>query len=200
MLGFLVGRFYVPAARHLWTSPRSSRRTWRRSPRRQACGAHRKHGDDRDAHRRAADVPAAPRLNRRNLARMGAGSQMTSGKNAADSGKQPTIIVADDPADQKGDLKFIGGSQSDKWNTILADQAVRTLWLRNSDQQARERQYGATVAGLIGIGPRDELEGMIGAQLLCGPPQGTNAIPFLLLVCSSYARVDRSYLNCGGAH
>jgi hypothetical protein len=38
--------------------------------RRQACGAHRKHGDDRDAHWRAADVPAASRLGRRNLARM----------------------------------------------------------------------------------------------------------------------------------
>ena len=38
--------------------------------RRQVCGAHRKHGDDRDAHWRAADVPAAFRLGRRNLARM----------------------------------------------------------------------------------------------------------------------------------
>src|ERR1700742_3824180 len=38
--------------------------------RRQACGAHRKHGDGREAHWRAADVPAAFRLGRRNLARM----------------------------------------------------------------------------------------------------------------------------------
>jgi hypothetical protein len=89
-----------------------------------------------------------------------------SGRTAAGRDKEPTVIVADDPADRRGDLKSIGGSQSDKWNNSLADQAVRTLWLRNSDQQARERQYGATVAGLIGIGPRDELEGMIAAQLL----------------------------------
>jgi hypothetical protein len=70
---------------------------------------------------------------------------------------EPTTVVADDPGDRKGALKAIAGSQSDNWNNILANQAVRALWLGHSDQETRERQYNATVAALIGIGPRDEL-------------------------------------------
>ena len=36
----------------------------------------------------------------------------------------------------------------------------------NSDEQERDRQLSATVAGLAGIGPKDELEGMMAAQLI----------------------------------
>jgi hypothetical protein len=79
---------------------------------------------------------------------------------------EPTNVVTDDPSDRKGALKAIGGSLSDNWNNILANQAVRALWLGHSDQETRERQYSATVAALIGIAPRDELEGMLAAQLL----------------------------------
>jgi hypothetical protein len=69
-----------------------------------------------------------------------------------------------------GDLVRGGFSRpmplSDNWNHVLADQAVHTIWFGNSDEQARDRQFKATVAALIGIGPRDELEGMLAAQLL----------------------------------
>jgi hypothetical protein len=65
----------------------------------------------------------------------------------------------------KGVLKRIGGSQSDKWNNILANQTVQTLWLKHSDKETCDHQYRAAVAGLMGIGPRDELEGMVAAQL-----------------------------------
>jgi hypothetical protein len=78
---------------------------------------------------------------------------------------EPTV-VADDPADRKGALQAIGGSWSDSWNNLLANQTVRALWFGHSDQEARERQYSATVAALMGIGPTDELEGMLAAQLL----------------------------------
>jgi hypothetical protein len=54
----------------------------------------------------------------------------------------------------------------DSWNNVLANQAVETLWLKNSDKEARAKQYNATVAALVGIGPTDELEGMLAAQLL----------------------------------
>lgn len=87
--------------------------------------------------------------------------------------KKPTVdnkkartVIADDPDDRKGRLKIVGGSQSDKWNNILAHQTVQTLWLAHSDENTQERQYSATVAALIGIGPKDETEGMIAAQLL----------------------------------
>src|SRR6185312_11994052 len=80
--------------------------------------------------------------------------------------KKTAMVVANNPDALKGVLKQIGGSQSDYWNQVLAIQALQTLWLKHSDKQTCEQQYSATVAGLMGIGPRDELEGMIAAQLL----------------------------------
>jgi hypothetical protein len=77
-----------------------------------------------------------------------------------------TTVVANDPDALKGVLKQIGGSRSDDWNNILARQTVQTLWLKHSDKERCDRQCDAIVAGLMGIGPRDELEGMIAAQML----------------------------------
>ena len=39
-------------------------------------------------------------------------------------------------------------------------------WLKHSDPATRDNQYSATVAALVGIGPKDELEGMMAAQLI----------------------------------
>ena len=75
-------------------------------------------------------------------------------------------MVADDPEDRKGRLKNIGGSQSDHWNNTLVNQAVQSLWMKNSSPEERDKQLSATVAALMGIGPRDELEGMMAAQLV----------------------------------
>src|SRR5262245_14237150 len=81
-------------------------------------------------------------------------------------GKKTATVVADDPNDLKGTLKRIGGSQSDHWNNVLANQTINGLWLKHSDSETRDKQYGATVAALLGIGPKDELEGMMAAQLI----------------------------------
>jgi hypothetical protein len=89
---------------------------------------------------------------------------MSAKKRAAKA--EPRVVAADDPADRKGRLKGIGGSQSDKWNSTLANQAVQALWLKNSDPEEIDSQMSATVAALVGIGPRDELEGMMAAQLI----------------------------------
>jgi hypothetical protein len=43
---------------------------------------------------------------------------------------------------------------------------MRTLWVKHSDKESRDEQYSAIVAGLMGIAPRDELEGVIAVQLL----------------------------------
>ena len=82
------------------------------------------------------------------------------------SASTPTTVVADDPEDQNGRLKSIGGSKSDRWNNTLANQAVQSLWLKNSSAEEREKQLSATVAALSGIAPKDELEGMMAAQLI----------------------------------
>ena len=65
----------------------------------------------------------------------------------------------------KGQLKIVGGSMSDDWNNILANQTVQTLWLKSADAEEIGRQRHAAVDVLIGIAPRDEFEGMIAAQL-----------------------------------
>lgn len=78
----------------------------------------------------------------------------------------PKILVANDPEDRKGRLKKLGGSESDHWNNILANQALQSLWLKNSSQEDRDKQSNAILAALAGIGPKGELEGMMAAQLV----------------------------------
>jgi hypothetical protein len=90
---------------------------------------------------------------------------MSAKKTAAGDEKTRTI-VAKDPAQQPGRLKLIGGSASDDWNNILANQTIQTLWVKHSDEQSLERQLAATTAALMGIGPKDELDGMMAAQLI----------------------------------
>ena len=77
-----------------------------------------------------------------------------------------TVVEARDPSSLPGRLKSIGGSKSDTWNNVVANQAVQSIWAKNSDQEERNNLYSAAIAGLVGIGPRDELEGMLAAQLI----------------------------------
>jgi hypothetical protein len=77
---------------------------------------------------------------------------------------QRTEVVTHDP-DRKARLKRLGGSQSDHWNNVLANQTVNALWLAK-DAETRQRQYSAAAAALSGIEPKDEVEGMIAAQLI----------------------------------
>jgi hypothetical protein len=81
-------------------------------------------------------------------------------------GKQPITIDITDAESRKGTQKALGGSQSDHWNHILVNQAVNTLWTRHSDNETRDRQYKATACALIGMAPKDEIEGMMLAQML----------------------------------
>ena len=67
---------------------------------------------------------------------------------------------------RKGALKDIGGSQSDDWNNTLVNQAVYSLWTGHSDEATLARQRNATAEAMIGIAPKDELEGMLAAQLI----------------------------------
>jgi hypothetical protein len=89
---------------------------------------------------------------------------MSAKKPVAD--KEPTVLEVHDPAKLRGSLRLIGGSMSDDWNDVIANQAVSALWLRNSDAEQAARQRHATVDALIGVAPHDELEGMMVAQLL----------------------------------
>lgn len=63
-------------------------------------------------------------------------------------------------------LKVFGGSRFDSWNHVLIDQALQSLWTGTSPDDKRDCQMDATVFALGGIRPRDELEGMMAAQLI----------------------------------
>jgi hypothetical protein len=78
----------------------------------------------------------------------------------------PTTLVTNDTDDLKGTLRNLGGSRSDSWNNMIATQTSRALWLRQSNAETQNKQLDATFAALIGIGPKDELEGMMAAQLI----------------------------------
>ena len=80
--------------------------------------------------------------------------------------KKPEVEVHD-VSKLRGRLKVIGGSMSDDWNNILANQTIRTLWFfENSRAEEIRGQRHAAVDALIGIKPGDELEGMIAGQLV----------------------------------
>jgi hypothetical protein len=97
-------------------------------------------------------------------ARRGAGDEPQ--RKRGDDLKKPEVLQARDPSLPPGTLKRIGGSASDDWNNRIANETINTLWLKNSDEETRHRQMTAAVDGLIGINPRDELEGMMAAQLI----------------------------------
>ena len=80
--------------------------------------------------------------------------------------KEPMNVPFCNPEDEKPRLKRVGGSQSDKWNNVIANQAVQALWVKNSTPQETDKLLSATIAALAGIAPKDELEGMMAAQLV----------------------------------
>jgi hypothetical protein len=83
---------------------------------------------------------------------------------AADA--EPKVVSANNPDDRKGNLKRVGGSSSDSFNMEIANQTTQVLWVKNSSPEQRDKQLSATIDALIGIAPKDELEGMIAGQLI----------------------------------
>ena len=79
---------------------------------------------------------------------------------------KPKVANVTHPTQERPQLKALGGSQSDAWNNILANQAMQSLWLKHSNEDDRDKQIKATAAALIGIAPKDEIEGMLAAQLI----------------------------------
>jgi hypothetical protein len=83
---------------------------------------------------------------------------------AADA--EPKVVSANNPGDRKGNLKSVGGSSSDSFNREIANQATQVLWVKNSSPDQRNKQLSAAIGAMIGIAPKDELEGMIAGQLI----------------------------------
>lgn len=78
----------------------------------------------------------------------------------------PKPVQSSDDPNSEASYRLFGGSPSDAWNKVLIDQADQSLWTGNSPSGKRDSQLDATIAALAGIGPKDELEGMMAAQLI----------------------------------
>jgi len=81
--------------------------------------------------------------------------------------KSAETLAIIDPASGKGGLKAVGGSMSDDWNSALMEQTIRSIWYGSDPKPERiniSRQAAATA--MIGIAPKDEIEGMVAAQLV----------------------------------
>jgi hypothetical protein len=55
-----------------------------------------------------------------------------SAKNPVGDNDKATAVVADDWEET---LKRIGGSQSGDWDHVLGNQAIQTLWIKQSSQR-----------------------------------------------------------------
>jgi hypothetical protein len=75
------------------------------------------------------------------------------------------VITMDEP--DTSDLRIIGGSRSDKFNSTLIDAMVKTGWFPPGlADEDRRRQMFVAVKGLQAFKPADEIEGMIAAQAM----------------------------------
>jgi hypothetical protein len=80
--------------------------------------------------------------------------------------KAPETIEAPRPGAPCGRLRSIGGSDSDDFCNVLANQVVVAVWRAHSDAEDRTSQVRATLAAMSGMKPQDELEGMLSGQLI----------------------------------
>ena len=78
----------------------------------------------------------------------------------------PEVVQVQAPETRSGKLKTIGGSSDDNFNHILGSQVIQALWPAQSGSEEREKQLQATMSAMMGVQPRDELEGMLGAQMI----------------------------------
>jgi hypothetical protein len=77
------------------------------------------------------------------------------------------VIELDARAGADPKLKGVGGSNFDSWNSVLANQAMCSGWFgHTADKERAHEQNIAYLEFLRGVRPRDELEGMLAAQLL----------------------------------
>lgn len=61
----------------------------------------------------------------------------------------------------------IGGSEDKDWNAVLANQVVNSLWIQDpNDEAVLKQQIHGAVRGLVALAPRDEIEGMLIAQMI----------------------------------
>ena len=90
---------------------------------------------------------------------------MTNAKRETPTEPKTKLVVGGREINEDGQLRALGGSQSDDWNHVL-NQAMLSQWYGSVDQEEQATRRAATVAAMKGLAPKDELEAMMGVQLL----------------------------------
>src|SRR3954447_23282597 len=81
------------------------------------------------------------------------------------SGEPPARTHELDDSNPK--LTYLGGSKFDAWNGTVANQALSSGWYGNNpDADRTHKLQTACLSFLAGFEPKDQLEGMLAAQLL----------------------------------
>src|SRR5215208_2005075 len=79
---------------------------------------------------------------------------------------RPAEPIYFDPKEQSGGAKLVGGSNHDDFNQTLVDQVVKTVALAGIAPEYQDQLKRAAVAAIAGIEPRDELEGILAANIV----------------------------------
>jgi hypothetical protein len=66
----------------------------------------------------------------------------------AGKAKKAVTVNVSSPGTMQGALKRIGGSLSDTFNTVVASQAVNSLWTAHADEKGRDELFDAAVSGI----------------------------------------------------
>lgn len=80
--------------------------------------------------------------------------------------KEAPVPRVSGPAAPTGNLRAIGGSGSDDFNRVIANQVGQSLWLAHADKEGRDKLQSAALATLVSIAPKDEIEGMLAVQMI----------------------------------
>ena len=63
-------------------------------------------------------------------------------------------------------LKSVGGSLDDDFNTVILNKILPTIAVRDPSDETRNAHINALLAAMEGIGPRNEIEGMLATQMV----------------------------------
>ena len=80
--------------------------------------------------------------------------------------KVPKLVQIPRSEELRVGLRSLSGSDDEDFSETLLHQVTDTLWQANSYSDEHTRQVGAAIAAMMGMKPRDELEGMLIGQLI----------------------------------
>ena len=68
--------------------------------------------------------------------------------------------------DPKGELKLVGGGNSDDWNLRLVNNLGSALPINRSDPEARNKSVAAVCQAMVDLAPADPVEGILIANIM----------------------------------